>query len=167
MENTGHTIRFKPHVSPRDFADLCIGLFLVLPLQLLGLLVLPGTLIFFVTSSWWLVTAGLVIIGAVFYCFTVSSVTLSPDGMRFHRLIGTPKFLPWSAVRSLEVAPRWELIVKGWLWPLLPAREMTTSMTSLHHFRISWDGGFCYFPPADAEAFEKYAANYLPGYQPK
>jgi hypothetical protein len=114
-----------------------------------------------ISGSWKIGLAVPAALYLVFLGFSVSSLSLSPEGVRFHRLFGSPKFLPWSAVRSVEVAPRWELITKGWLWPLFPCREMTASFTSLRHYRISWAGGFCYYPPADAETFEEYVSRHL------
>jgi hypothetical protein len=129
--------------------------------QALGLFIMPGLIAFLISGSWKFGVAVPAVIYFVFLSFSVWSMTLSADGIRFHRLFGSPKFLPWSTVQTVEIAPRWEVITKGWFWPLLPAREMTTSLTSLRHYRISWAGGFCYYPPADAEAFRQYVTRYL------
>ncbi len=94
----------------------------------------------------------------VFLLFTVWSLRVRDDGLHFARLMGVPKFLPWDQIVDVSPASRRELIVHGWLWPILPAREMTWCLTSIHHYRISWKEGWCYYPPADIAAFEKAIA---------
>lgn len=155
------SIRIKPHIMSRDAADFCVSAFVVFPTQFLALFILPSVVAFLLSQSWYVALAAPVIIYVVFLAFSVWSITLTTEGIRFHRLLGIPKFLPWSGVLSVQVAPRWELIRRGWLWPLLPAREMTASLTSLQHYRITWRDGFCYYPPADAEAFEHYVSTHL------
>ena len=161
METPDISVRIKPRFMARGVSDLCIGLFFVFPLQVIALCILPGAVAFLFSHSWVATVAAPLIVYLIFIGFTVWHITLTSDGIRFHRLLGTPKFLPWSSILSVEIAPQRELIVKGWLWPLLPAREMTTSLTSLGHYRISWTGGFCYYPPADAEVFYQYVTRHL------
>ena len=161
MNNNDIPIRIKPRISSRGFSDFCIVWFVAGPVQTLGLFILPGLLAYLISGSWKFGVAVPIIVYLAFLCFSVWSMTLSQEGIRFHRLFGSPKFLPWRMVHAIDIAPRWELITKGWFWPLLPAREMTASLTSLQHYRISWGGGFCYFPPADTTAFEQYVARHL------
>jgi hypothetical protein len=161
MDNSKTSVRIKPRILARGFADFCIGGFVAFPVQALGLFILPGFIAFLISGSWEFGVGVPAVIYLVFLCFCVSSMTLSADRIRFHRLFGSPKFLPWSIVQSVEIAPRWEVITKGWFWPLFPCREMTASLTSLYHYRISWEGGFCYYPPADAEAFHQYVTRHL------
>jgi hypothetical protein len=111
-----------------------------------------------VSGLWFVSLAVPAFILVVLLAFTVWSITLTAQGIHFHRLLGTPKFLPWTSVHSVEIVPRRELIFRGWLWPLFPAREMTASLTSLQHYRITWRDGFCYYPPADTRAFERYVS---------
>jgi len=145
----------------RDTVDFCVAAFVVFPAQFLALFILPGVIVFLLSRSWPFALAAPVVVCLVFVAFSVWSISLTTEGIRFHRILGIPKFLPWSSISSVEVAPRWELIRRGWLWPLLPAREMTASLTSLRHYRIRWQSGFCYYPPADAEAFEQYVGTHL------
>lgn len=161
MDNPDTSVLVKPRIMARDLADFCIVWFVGCPVQLIGLLILPGIIAFLLSRSWQFALAVPAVIYLVFLAFSVWSITLAPDGIRFQRLLGTPKFLPWSKIESVEVAPRWELIIKGWFWPLFPCREMTASFTSLHHYRISWAGDFCYYPPANAEIFEEYVRRHL------
>jgi hypothetical protein len=78
---------------------------------------------------------------------------MSKAGIRFHRLLGGPKFLNWEQVGEILVVNRKELIVQGWLWPLFPAREMSPSFSSLNHVKIKYDDKFVYFPPVSHEDF--------------
>ena len=161
MTTPATSIRIKPRIMSRGVADFCVGAFVVFPAQFLALFILPSGIAFLLSRSWYLALTVPAIIYVVFLAFSVWSITLTAEGIRFHRLLGVPKFLPWSSVLSVEVAPRWELIRRGWLWPLLPAREMTASLTSLQHYRITWPEGFCYYPPADAQVFEQYVSTHL------
>ena len=157
----------KPHFLPKKFSDAAI-IAIVFPLQALGLFILPGTLAYFAAflaldgriSAPFLVLvstmSGLitpVIVYAVFLMFTVWSIKVSETGISFIRLLGFPRALTWNSITDISPASSSEVILKGWLWPLLPAREMTPTLSSLGHFRISWHGGYCYYPPADAELF--------------
>jgi hypothetical protein len=151
-------IRIKPRVMPENTSDFCVGFLLVFPLQATALFVLPSLLVLLLSRSSFVAWAAPAIICLVHLTFSVWSIALTPAGIRFHRLLGTPIFLTWTSISSIEPVSRWELITKGWLWPLLPAREMTPSLTSLRHYRISWGKRFCYYPPADVRAFEEYVS---------
>jgi len=161
MTTPATSIRVKPRIMARGAADFCVSLFIVFPAQFLALFILPGVITFLFSKSWYVALAVPLVIYVVFLAFSVWTITLTSEGIHFHRFIGVPKFLPWGSISSVEVAPRWELIRLGWLWPLLPAREMTASLTSLRHYRIRWQAGFCYYPPADTEAFEQYVSTHL------
>lgn len=148
-------LRIKPRVLPRDFIDVLIGFFVVLPIL--------GTLMFFLPSGlvWWLsgsVHLGfptLLIISAVWGCCTVWSLEVSPEGIRFVRLCGAPKFLRWDEITDISEASRRDVVLHGWLWPMFPPREMSPTLSALGHFRIRWDSGVAYFPPAHPDEFRK------------
>lgn len=144
---------------PRDLIDLALTL-IVCPVQLGFLFVLPSYLVFLITNSRQFALLLFFVVYLIFLLFSVWGLGLSSEGIRFKRLLGSPKFVPWQDILSIEEAPRWELIRKGWLWPLFPAREMTASLSSIGHYRISWHDGFCYFPPADNLYFEHYVSQY-------
>jgi hypothetical protein len=91
----------------------------------------------------------------LFVLFSVSKVSISSAGIRFFRYFGAPKILEWSEIEDIEQVSRGELVLKGWLWPLFPAREMTPSLTSTGHIRIRYGKKFVYFPPKDIAAFEQ------------
>lgn len=93
--------------------------------------------------------------------FTVSSITMTAEGIHFHRLAGFPKFMPWSRIKFVSLASRRELIVQGWLCPPFLPRDVTMSLSSLKHYRIQWDTGFCYYPPLEPKVFEQCVKEYL------
>jgi hypothetical protein len=159
-------IILKPRLLPRSFSDLAICMLVPVPLQLAGLFAAPALVAYLLTDSE--VVAWMVVVGiyAAFVSLSVWSISVSCDGIHFRRMFGSPKYLEWSEILSIEVAPRWELIRNGWLWPLLPAREMTMSLSSLGHYRISWADGFCYFPPSNSELFDSYVSSYMPSRAP-
>lgn len=143
---------FAPRFAPRNLTDAVISVAVGL-LQIAVLFVLPGVLVYAATGGGSLgLMTGLVLYGVFALC-SVSKVEVGSAGIRFKRLLGSPRLLPWSAITGVVEAPRRELIVHGWLWPLLPPREMSPSCTSLGHYRIGFGERFVYFPPSDAAAF--------------
>ncbi len=159
-------IVMKPRLLPRSFSDLATCLLVPVPLQLAGLFVIPAMVAYLVTDSEVISLTVALGVYVAFLALSVWSISLSSEGIHFRRMLGSPKFLAWSEVVSIEVAPQWELIRRGWLWPLLPAREMTMSLSSLGHYRIAWAKGFCYFPPSNRELFESYVSKYMPSHTP-
>lgn len=160
MESSSPVL-FKPHFWPRGLGDFVITMFVALPIQFTVLFIIPGLAVAFAFESVDLgfLTAGLVYV--VFLLFSVSSISLANDGIRFKRVLGGPKHLPWNEVIEVSEVGRWELVTKGWLWPIFPAREMTACLSSLHHFKIYWRGGSCYFPPSNIEAFQDKVNSHL------
>jgi hypothetical protein len=154
-------MKIKPRFLPRDLLDILIGLpvgalqvgvLLILPSVLAALLLNPlvGVLTYPVIYTVWLL-------------FSVRSITVDVNGIAFHRVFGSPKHLRREEIVSVEEAPRREVVLCGWLWPLFPAREMTPSLSALHHFRIRWAGGYCYFPPKDVAAFPTLITEMMKG----
>ena len=157
----GSEFQVKPKMWPSDLLDFCTVIFIAAPIQLSALFGIPALVVYFLTNSSTQSFLVMVSIYLLYLLFSVWRLTLTVDGICFRRLLGSPKFLPWNRIKSIEKAPRWELIVRGWFWPLLPAREMTASLSSVGHYRIKWDGGYCYFPPACPVEFEKYTEEKL------
>jgi hypothetical protein len=160
----------KPRFWPRNAEDAAIALAVGL-LQVTVLFFFPSIVVAFAT---WIAAGscglGLVAFAVAFgslysiwLAFTVTSLRLDEKGLRFRRLLGSPKILTWDQITSVAPATRQELIVKGWLWPPFPAREMTPSLTSLGHYRVTWRNGFCYYPPADPASFEEALRPYCGG----
>jgi hypothetical protein len=148
---------FAPRILPRDGADLAVAL-AIAALQTTWLFVLPSFFAGFLTHSSAIGECTFFVLLAVFLSFSVEKITVDQDGLRFHRLFGSPKFLAWERIVEVKEAPRNELIFRGWIWPPFPPREMTACLSSIGHYRITWDDGYCYFPPADAPQFEALVA---------
>lgn len=161
MPSNPNSIVFPPRVLPRSIADFAITTFAVLPIQVTALFFAPSAFAFLVSGSSEVAFLVAASIYFIFLLFSVWSIAVSQDGIRFKRLLGDPKLLPWSEVLSVTEASRSELITKGWLWPLFPAREMTACLSSVRHYKISWNGGFCFYPPADTLGFEKHVEEHL------
>jgi len=162
-EHQQPSIVIKPRILPRDFIDVCVGLPIGL-FQTALFFGIPALIAFVVSRSLGAVLVHSLLVALLAYCiaygffflFCVRSLTVASDGLHFHRVLGSPKFLPWERISSVAIAPRPELILRGWLWPLFPSREITPSLSALQHYRITWDGGFCYYPPAHTEDFEQH-----------
>jgi len=145
----------RPRIASRGWKDFLLVTCIVLPVQLTGLLIVPAALVYAATHSWiaaWLAAA---VIYVVCMSLVVTALRITSEGIHFIRLCGSPKFLSWKQIEGISLAPPKELIIYGWLWPPLPAREMTASLSCLQHYRIQWTNGYCYFPPADVELFEQ------------
>lgn len=157
MSDTPAELVIRPHTGPRDLFDVVTGLLVAIPSlgQLYGL---PGLATYLISGS---VTLGLIGAGVggallvlfVVPLFTVRAVTIDPDGLRFHRALGSPKFLPWKRITRIAEASRAEVIWWGWLLPPFPARESTRCLSSRYQYRIAWGRRRCYFPPQDPEQF--------------
>ena len=152
---------FRPRFWPRGLWDLSLTIIVGTSLQLVGLFIVPAALILFAFGSAKAALLAVLLLYVAFMLLSVWSVSLSQEGIRFKRVLGDPKLVPWSELTSVTEVSRWELISRGWLWPLIPAREMTACLSSLGHYKIAWRGGFCYYPPADALAFESTVNAFL------
>lgn len=150
----------KPHARPRDIADGVLSLGVGL-LQVFVIFGLPGFVFFWVTNNTILGFAAAVAAYFVFLLFSVSKLVVTPEGIRLSRILGSPKFIAWSTIESIQVAPRSELIWHGWLWPIFPANEMTPSFTSVGHYRIRYNDRLVYFPPNDPVSFMEAIRPYV------
>lgn len=153
---------FRPRVLPRDITDVLIVIFIALPLQIFPLLFLSPLAVFYLTSNVGAAFFVFLLIYVAFLVFSVWSIHADAAGSRFKRILGTPKFLPWSDVRRVSEATRFEVVVHGWIWPLFPAREMTPALSARDHIRIDWSSGHCYFPPRNPSEFLTYVRDRLP-----
>jgi hypothetical protein len=153
-------IILKPRFLPRGTLDgllsLVIGLF-----QTLIVLGFPFFICRVFTNNTTLSLIVAFVAYIIFLLFSVSNLVIMPDGIHLSRILGSPKFIAWSAISSIEEAPRFELIWRGWLWPIFPAKEMTPSLTSIGHYRIQFGSKSIYFPPEDSEAFKTLVSSYL------
>jgi hypothetical protein len=161
MNVVDQVIVFRPRFWPRGLWDLSITIIIGISLQFVGLFIVPAAVALFVFGSAKAALLAALLVYVAFLLLSVWSVSLSHEGIRFKRVLGGPKLIPWSELTSVTEVSRSELISRGWLWPLIPAREMTACLSSLGHYKIAWRGGFCYYPPADAPAFESTVNAFL------
>ena len=98
---------------------------------------------------------------AVVISVTVRHIEVSGKGIRFVRLLGSPRFLTWAEIQSIKPVGRREILVKGWL--SFPPREATASMTSKGHYKFQWKDGYCYYPPRDIAEFHEIVVDKLKG----
>src|SRR5262245_48449338 len=132
-----------PHLKPRDAVDVLAGI----PLGLLAVVELniAPAVVVFIALRWagagWEPSAAIAIlfflaIGVLVLLHAVSELELDADGIRFVRLLGWPRFIPWSEVSDISPVTRREVLLHAWLWPPWPRRDSTASLTALGHFRI-------------------------------
>lgn len=145
-------LTFKPRVAPRDASDALIttGCGILQAAILLGI---PGLIVLALTHRPLVALLCVLFLNVFFVLMAVSRIDITDEGIRFVRMLGGPRFIAWNAVKQVEVAPRKELIVRGWLWPMFPPREFTTSLTSLGHYRIAFGDRVVYFAPKDEAGF--------------
>lgn len=153
------SVKIKPRFWPRDWIDVLVGLPVGL-FQAVFLFLLPSFVSWAVSGSQLVGILTCVILSVIWHLFVVWGIEISPEGIRFRRTSGFPKFLPWGEIESIKPATRREVVLKGWLWPVFPAREMTLSLSAMHHYRIEWKGNFCFFSPVDPEGFEHSIGTY-------
>ena len=146
------TLTFKPRVAPRNAADALITISVGL-LQVLIMLGVPGMIALAVTRSVSGALLCVLALNVVFVLMAVTRLELTDAGIRLVRILGGPRFIAWDAIERVEEAPRSELIVRGWLWPMFPPREFSASLTSLGHYRIAYGGRCVYFGPKDEAGF--------------
>jgi hypothetical protein len=144
----------RPALAPEDAADalLTLGAALVI---LLELLVLP-TLAWFAAgrgSPYAMPAAYTVWTAQVLYVVGTAVHWLKLDERGIHLGSWKRRMVPWSYVTAVRPAGPAEVVVFGWLWPPIPPRDGTRSLTSRGHFAIEHRGGVHYFPPADPAAF--------------
>lgn len=144
---------FKPRVRPRNLTDAVLALSVAV-LQALVLYALPAIIGFSLTRSIDVAFFSAAAAALAVVSFSVKELVADSAGIRLSRLVGSPKFVPWGSITSIQEAPRSELIWRGWLWPLFPSREMTFSLTSIGHYRIQFGSRSVYFPPLEPEAFQ-------------
>lgn len=145
---------------PRDMIDWVV-ICTVGVLQVFVLLVLPALVVGTIFQSFMIGFATYCFAYSVFLLFVVRKLSIDDSGILFARVLGYPKSVKWTDIESIEKVGRKELILRGWLWPLFPAREMTACLSCKNHFRIKWREGFSYFPPRHEGDFEELVRKYI------
>jgi serine/threonine protein kinase len=159
---------FAVQLMPRDIVDVL----LVVISWLLWLLpaLLCGGLAALADFGEWSALAvllgvfgwSLLLIGVFFFLGlrAAQRAIVSRRGIELVRDAGPATLIPWSRLRRMVEATRWEVFRRVWLWPGFPPRCSMMGTSALHHFRIEWDGGFYYFAPADPAAFRRAVARH-------
>ncbi|GAB1259288.1 hypothetical protein NBRC116494_37910 [Aurantivibrio plasticivorans] len=156
--------KIEPKMALSNINDFFI--FIVVGTLLVGILfVFPSYVIYLLSGSTTAAYCTGIFLYLAFMSFCALSITLSDAGIKLNRRLGGPKNIQWADIQSFqEVSPK-EVIVFGWLWPIFPPRESTPCMSCYGHFRISYNGGYFYYPPAEKEKFiqlmEQYGAKKL------
>ncbi|GAA6140175.1 hypothetical protein NBRC116583_39230 [Arenicella sp. 4NH20-0111] len=149
----------KPKMAVSNINDFFIFIAIGV-IQVAILFLLPSYGIYLLTKSAIAAFAVGIVLYSVFMSFCALSITLSENGIKLNRKFGSPKNISWSNVQGYkEVSPK-EVIIFGWLWPIFPPRESTPCMSCYGHFRISYDGGYFYYPPNDKENFIQLMIEY-------
>ena len=150
----------KPRVWPRNIFDLfiCLPSFII---QILVLFVLPMLIVFMIFGNLLLTIFVVLAIWLYFVIGGVRYLSINDDGITFKRVLGSPKFVSWSELEGVEVSSPLNTIIFGWLWPPIPAREMTYSLSAFEHVQFTYSGGKrTFFPPMEVRGLmsliEKY-----------
>ena len=155
--------RVQPRILPRDVLDVVIGL----PIGLVHVAICAAGPVALVTLSFlglgW-TTEHALLAGALAFIalavvalgFTVRRLEIDSQGIRFVRILGSPKFLEWAQIDEIAPASRSEVVIHGWLWPIFPPNEATATLTALGHFRIRFGSETRYFPPANPDEFVQF-----------
>ena len=141
----------RPRITPEDATDLLItGAAGVL---IFAMLLGPAALLWWMTGHW--ILAAVFLAGAAFlgYRNVVGLLRINAEGMHFSRHSAIPEVLRWKDITEIRPASRGEVVVLGWLWLPVPAREASPSLSSLGHYRITSRTGFCFYPPEDEQRF--------------
>jgi hypothetical protein len=157
-----------PHLKPRDAVDVIAGM----PLGLLATVELniAPVVVIFIVLRWAGVGLELsavvafpfyIAIGVLMLLHAVTRLELDAEGIRFVRLLGWPRFIPWSEIDDISPVTRREILLHAWLWPPWPRRESTASLTALGHFRIVFGNHVRYFPPSNPEEFAFQVRNFI------
>ena len=153
----------RPSTKPGDGTDflLCIG---VAVLLFGGIFVAPSVLVISLTSNTFAGVATLIGIITIWGLFTVWSLRVDRHGLTFVRALGFPHRLNWGEIESITVADRKETILRGWLWPPFPSREMSLSMSASDHIKIRTKSNRDVFYPASSiQEFERAVRQHWPG----
>ncbi len=152
--------KIKPRILPRSLPDF-IFVFLVFIIQTIILYLIPSLIVLLITNNVIFVFATVFVIWMYFITGGVRYLIINDDGIFFKRILGNPNKILSEELESIEISNPLNTIVYGWLWPPLPAREMTYSLSSQQHVKFTYGKGkFVFFPPKNIADFydviEKY-----------
>ena len=152
----GDKIVVLPRIAPRDAVDILLGICVTAYIATPTVGVPLATAYYYYGPSL-LPMAGALCVGLLFLLpyalVSVWRLSIGPSGIEFKRMAGEPRSLTWEEIGAIRAASRREVFLRGWINPKFPPREPSNTMTARGHYRIEWTGGYCYFPPNNAEQF--------------
>lgn len=152
--------KIKPRILPRSILDLLICL-PAMTVQMLLLFVIPLIVIFLLTRNEILVISVFLLVWGFFLLGGVRYLLVDEKGILLRRVVGAPRFISWDDLESVEVSSPLNTIIHGWLWPPIPAREMTYSLSAHEHVQFTCAGGKrTFFPPKQTQELLSLVSNY-------
>jgi hypothetical protein len=143
--------KIAPRILPRTFPDFLLT-FLAATILILILFVLPYKLLWVATNNYVVTFVPLLMVVLYFVFGGVRFLEINSEGIRFKRVLGSPKLIEWRNLEGVEISSPLRTIWFGWLWPIIPAREMTCSVSSYNHVLFRYSGNkMVFFPPYDIE----------------
>lgn len=151
--------KIRPRILPRSIFDLLICLPAII---IQGLLLLaPILILFLLTKNELLVLVYFLAVSVFFLLGGVRYLLIDENGIVLKRMIGTPRFISWDEIESVEISSPINTIIYGWLWPPIPAREMTYSLSTYRHVQFTYSGGKrTFFPPKKVQELLSIVSNY-------
>ncbi len=140
-------MKIKPRILPRNILDILIGV----PILVYGVVVvylLPVFMVLLIFDSVICAIILFLLIWGYFVFGGVRYLVVDENGILFKRIIGNPKYIAWENLENVELSKPLNTVLKGWIWPLTPPREMTFSLSAHGHFEFEYNGGkIVFFPP--------------------
>ncbi len=151
-------VKIQPRILPRDTLDFLLFTLILL----IGFLIaiLPSTLVFLLTGNQFLslLLYGLIVVLILRY--SAGYISISEKGIKFHTLLGTPRFVGWKDILEIKKATSKDFIIGGLLTPYTLIRETGKSATIKGYYKIIWKTNYFYFPPRNAKEFENLIAKH-------
>ena len=157
---------FKPRILPNSVFDFFAGI-LISSILTSVTIFLPAIVVALLAKS---ILAGFVTFSAVYglwLLFTVKRLELDHDGIHFIRVLGGPKTIRWADIESIDDVTPAEVVLRAWMIPPFPPREMTVSCSMSGHVRIRFrtdergkDLEDTYFPPRELDEFRSLVETY-------
>lgn len=139
--------KIKPRILPRSILDILICMPAMI-IQMLLVFAVPVLMVFLLTRSEILSLFVFLMVWGFFLLGGVRYLLIDESGISLKRVVGVPKFISWDDLESVEISSPFNTIIYGWLWPPVPAREMTYSLSAHEHVQFTYSGGKrTFFPP--------------------
>ena len=151
-------VKIQPRILPRDILDfLLFGLIIIMGFLIVTL---PIALIFLLTGNHFLIFLLYGLIAFLTLRYSAGHISISKKGIKFHTIIGIPRFVGWEDILEIKKATSKDFIIEGLLTPSTLVRETGKSGTIKGYYKIIWKTNYFYFPPRNAEEFENLITKY-------